>query len=106
MGESSQIAAAQRVNSPAKPSACLTILFNKSSGVLYPILLEEAKAIVMLPGATLITGSQAKENVIKQRYKHQRSCILPLMVSSSKIYAMLDVLMLCAKLNWRLLTKT
>ncbi|HEY9711444.1 MAG TPA: CHAT domain-containing tetratricopeptide repeat protein, partial [Oculatellaceae cyanobacterium] len=68
-GESSQIAAAQRVNLSAKPA--------QNRGLIDPIQQVdfsplpntelEAKAIApMLPGATLLTGSQATENVIKQ----------------------------------------
>ncbi|MGB5963137.1 MAG: tetratricopeptide repeat protein [Coleofasciculaceae cyanobacterium] len=69
-GESSQIAAAQPVNLSTKPSKTRGLFDNFIQQIEWsplPNTATEAQAIFpMLPGATLFTGSQATENVIKQ----------------------------------------
>src|SRR5919199_1214392 len=69
-GESSQIAAAQGVNLSAQPAQTRGLfddLIQKVDWSPLPNTEKEANAIApMLPGATLLTGSQATENVIKQ----------------------------------------
>ncbi len=70
-GESSQIAAAQPVNISTKPAQTRGVLDgDRTQQVEFSPLANtaaEAKAIApMLPGATLLTGSMATENAIKQ----------------------------------------
>jgi CHAT domain-containing protein/lipopolysaccharide biosynthesis regulator YciM len=70
-GESSQIAAAQPINLSTKPAQTRGVLDSDRIQQLEFTALsyteQEAKAISpMLPGATLLTGSQATENAIKQ----------------------------------------
>jgi CHAT domain-containing protein len=70
-GESSQIAASQPVNLSTKPAQTRGVLDGDSLQQIEFTALsyteEEAKAIApILPGATLLRGSQATENAIKQ----------------------------------------
>jgi len=70
-GEPSQIAAAQPVNLSTKPAETRGVLDgDRTQQIEFSPLANtaaEAKAISpMLPGATLLTGSQATENAIKQ----------------------------------------
>jgi CHAT domain-containing protein len=72
-GESSQIAAAQPVNLSTNPDPTRGVLDgDRTENITFDPLAntaEEAKAISpMLPGATLLTGSMATENAIKQLF--------------------------------------